>query len=335
MATPRALDGGAHPHRIGWHLPTAPSAGDRPDGPGALVGVRRSRTIAAMAETATDRDRRAFRRRALRDGLMIAGLLATAYWYLVLGDANWRGPSADGLVYWDVDPANPYAGATVGALNAYLYSPAFAQVFGLIGLLPREVFIVGWTAFIAGVAVWLARPWPAALLILSLPVSQDVVIGNIHVLMAAAIVLGFRWPGFWAFVLLTKVTPGIGLLWFAVRREWRSLFVALGITAAIVAVSFAIAPQTWVDWISVLRGNGGNESGRLVPRLVLAAIICAWGALTDRRWTVPLAAMIALPVIWSDAFAMLLGCVAVGRRPVVAGARAGAEPRILEAQAEG
>jgi len=192
-----------------------------------------------------------------------------------------------------------------------------------------------WTLIIAMVAVWLARPWPAALLILLLPVSQDVVIGNIHVLMAAAIVLGFRWPGFWAFILLTKVTPGVGLVWFAVRREWRNLAIALGVTASIAIVSFAIAPQTWSDWISVLRGNGGNESGRLIPRLVLAVIICAWGGLTDRRWTMPLAAMIALPVIWSDAFAMLLGCVAVGRSPRATAGRVERPILVVEAQAEG
>jgi hypothetical protein len=290
-----------------------------------------------MASPATGRDPSALRGRALRDGLILFGLLATAYWYLVLGDANWRGPSADGLVYWAVDPADPYRAATVGGLDAYLYSPAFAQVFSIIGLLPREVFIVGWTLFIAAVALWLAKPWPAGLLILLLPVSQDVVIGNIHVLMAAAIVLGFRWPGFWAFVLLTKVTPGVGLVWFLVRREWRSLAIALGVTAAIAAVSFAIAPQTWFDWVAVLRGNGGNESGRLIPRLILAALICAWGGLTDRRWAVPLAAMVALPVIWSDAFAMLLGCVAVGRRRSVATASR-PDPRsapAAEAHAEG
>ena len=28
-----------------------------------------------------------------------------------------------------------------------------------------------------------------------------------------------RWPAAWAFVLLTKMTPGIGLLWFAFRRD--------------------------------------------------------------------------------------------------------------------
>ena len=45
--------------------------------------------------------------------------------------------------------------------------------------------------------------------------------GNISLLLAVAMVIGFRWPAAWAFVILTKVTPGIGLLWFAVRRAWR------------------------------------------------------------------------------------------------------------------
>ena len=261
------------------------------------------------------------RRPILRDGLVLFGLLATAYWYLVLGDGNWHGPTADGLVYWAVDPSDPYRDATVGGANAYLYSPAFAQLFSIIGRLPREVFIVAWTGLIAATALWLARPWPAGLLILLLPVSQDVVIGNIHVLLAAAIVLGFRWPAAWAFVLLTKVTPGVGLVWFLVRREWRSLAIAGAATAAIVAVSFALAPGLWFDWFRLLRGDGGNESGRLIPRLVLAAAICAWGGLTDRRWAVPLASMLALPVIWSDSFAVLLGCVAVSRYPRRSAAR--------------
>ena len=40
--------------------------------------------------------------------------------------------------------------------------------------------------------------------------------GNIRLLGVAA-VIGFRRPP-WSFVILTKVTPGIGLLWFVVRR---------------------------------------------------------------------------------------------------------------------
>ncbi len=257
---------------------------------------------------------RAARRRALRHGLAIAGVIAAAWMYLVVGDATWRNPGADGVIYWAVDPSNPYPGATVGGKDAYLYSPAFAQVFSLIGLLPREVFIVGWIVLLSAVAWWLARPWPASLLVLALPVSQEILIGNIHLLLAAAIVLGFRWPATWSFVLLTKVTPGVGLLWFAARREWRALFVALAVTAAISAVSFVIAPGVWADWFALLRRDGGSESARLLLRLAAAAAIVVWGALTDRRWTVPLGAMLALPVIWMDSFSMLLACVALSKR---------------------
>ena len=250
-------------------------------------------------------------RKAVRHGAVVAGLLVAAWMYLVVGDTTWQRPAADGLIYWGVNISAPYDGATVGGANAYLYSPAFAQVFAVIGYLPREVFIVGWTVFLAAVAWWLARPWPASLLVLALPVSQEIMIGQIHLLLAAAIVLGFRWPGTWAFVLLTKVTPGIGLLWFAVRKEFRALAIALGTTAAVVAISFVIGPQLWQDWIALLRHDGGAAAQGLLFRLAAAAVIVVWGARTGRRWTVPLAAMLALPVIWMDSFSMLLGCVAL------------------------
>lgn len=264
-----------------------------------------------MAASADEASRAAARRRAIRHGLAIAGVIAAAWMYLVVGDATWRNPGADGVIYWAVDPGNPYPGATVGGKDAYLYSPAFAQVFSLIGVLPREVFIVGWIVLLSAVALWLARPWPASLLVLALPVSQEILIGNIHLLLAAAIVLGFRWSATWAFVLLTKVTPGVGLLWFAARREWRALIAALAFTAAISAVSFLIAPGVWADWFGLLRRDGGSESARLLLRLAAAAAVVVWGALTDRRWAVPLGAMLALPVIWMDSFSMLLGCVAL------------------------
>jgi hypothetical protein len=265
-------------------------------------------------------------RRAIRHGLAIAGVIVAAWMYLVVGDTTWQRPAADGLVYWGVDVSDPYAGATVGGANAYLYSPAFAQVFAVIGLLPREVFTVAWTVLLAGVAVWLARPWPASLLVLALPVSQEIMIGNIHLLLAAAIVLGFRWAGTWAFVLLTKVTPGIGLLWFAVRREWRALAVALGTTALVAAVSFALSPDAWRDWFALLRTDGGSQSRVLLLRLVIAAAVVTWGARTERRWTVPLGAMLALPVVWMDSFSMLLGCVRLGPRQTLTATAAAPQP---------
>ena len=84
----------------------------------------------------------------------------------------------------------------------------------LFTILPWPVFVGCWIAFLALVYVWLVGPWWLPLLAFA-PFLIELRMANVHLLLAAAIVLGFRWPATWAFVLLTKVTPGIGLLWFA------------------------------------------------------------------------------------------------------------------------
>ena len=45
----------------------------------------------------------------------------------------------------------------------------------------------------------------------------------------------------------------------------------------------------------------------LAVRLLLAVPLVVWGALTDRRWTVPVAAMLALPILWVNGLSMLVG----------------------------
>ena len=49
----------------------------------------------------------------------------------------------------------------------------------------------------------------------------------------------------------------------------------------------------------------------LVLRLPVAAFLVIWGARTDRRWTVIVAATLALPTLWFHGFAMLMGIVAL------------------------
>jgi hypothetical protein len=197
----------------------------------------------------------------------------------------------------------------------YRYSPAFMPVMVLFGALPWPVFAAAWMALQAAAFVWLAgeHRWQALAFV---PVLFELYLGNVHLLMAVAIVLGFRWPAAWAFVLLTKITPGVGLLWFAVRREWRSLAIALGATLTITMVGVLIAPQVWNDWYQSLRVTGpavgSNQVAIPLPlRLVAAALIVTWGARTDRRWTVVVAATVALPTMWFHGFAMLMGVVAL------------------------
>ena len=59
-------------------------------------------------------------------------------------------------------------------------------------------------------------------------------------------------------------------------------------------------------------GKGGTWASVPVPlwvRLPAAVAIVVWGARTDRRWTVPVAAMLALPALWYGGISMLLAVI--------------------------
>ena len=97
------------------------------------------------------------------------------------------------------------------------------------------------------------------------------------------------------------------------RAQWRSLAIAIGATLAIAMVSFAVAPGLWFQWVERLTGDTGTAGSGymalLVGRLALAAVLVAVGAMTNRAWLVPVAATIAVPIIWPDSLAMLLAAV--------------------------
>ena len=141
--------------------------------------------------------------------------------------------AGDAHAYWAVDLADPYT-RPVATQDAFTYPPPAALFFAVLGHLPFEVFQAIWTLLIGFALLWLTGPW--ALLFLVIPVvASDLYLGNIHVLLAAAIVASLRWPALWAIPLLTKPTCGVGLLWYVARGEWRRLAVALGVTGALVA----------------------------------------------------------------------------------------------------
>jgi hypothetical protein len=248
--------------------------------------------------------------RPARDGAFLAGL---AFAFLIgIGLLPF---AVDAHAYWAANPLDPYSGAALSDFDAYFYSPAFTQAIWPLHWLPWPVFAGLWTAAIVVAFRWLSGLWLGLVMLLP-PVFIEVAMGNIHAFIAVAIVIGFRWPATWAFVLLTKVTPGVGVLWFAVRREWRNLAIVLGATAAIVAVSLAIKPSLWSEWIDVLvsRSSGPNTAGiwgaiPLLARLPVAAIIVIWAARTDRRWLVPVAAVIAMPVMWPNSYSVLVAVI--------------------------
>ncbi len=255
------------------------------------------------------------RDRLLRDGYILVAVAFVGF--RLLSIPPWD-QSVDAYAYWTTREGIDYASGQTGQLGAFLYSPAFAQVLHPLVLLPWPVFAALWTGVLFAVHGWLAGR--AALpLLLFIPISFDIISGNIHLLFAAAIVLGFRYPAAWPFMLLTKVTPGIGLIWFAMRREWRALGWALGVTAAIVAVSAVLDPGAWNGWIAFLRASAGASVQTvgwyvpipLLPRLIAAGLLIAWGARTDRRWVLPVGVTLALPVLWLNGFAILDALVAI------------------------
>ena len=264
-------------------------------------------------------------RRAARDGAVIAGLLFGAYLFLVVATAAGT-VGFDAFAYWNVDPAEPYE-IPVGALGAFNYSPPVAQFFGPFGALDWASFWWIWLALLFGNIIWLGGRNVRVIWLLAFPpVALELYHGNIHLWIAAAIALGFRYPWTWGFVLLTKVTPGVGLLWFAVRREWRALSIALGVTGVIVVASVALHGQLWIDWIEFIGSTpeGGSVAQFQIPvplwiRLPAAVVLVVWGALTDRRWTVVVAATLALPVLWVSGLAI---CAALASEPL----RRGGEP---------
>ena len=254
-------------------------------------------------------------RRIVRDGLVLLGVIAAIvyWWYLTTRG----GLPVDVRYYWEADPGNLYPHPELAERNGYNYSPSFEFVVGWWRWIPFEVFVAVWRAILLALLVWMAGPFTIFVLF-TVPVASEINAGNIQIMLAAAIVIGFRFPAAWAFVLLTKVTPGIGLLWFAIRRQWRALGIAFGATAAIAAFSFVLGPDRWFDYLALMTGSPAPSVAPyylpLWVRLGPAIAFIVWGGLTDRRWPVVVGSTLALPVFYIISPSMLVGVLPYARQ---------------------
>ena len=276
------------------------------------------------------------RDRLLRDGFII---LAVVFVGLRLFGIDPWADSVDAYAYWTTRSGDFYAAADTGRIGAYLYSPAFAQLLAPLTWLPVNVFTAIWTAINCAALWYLLRRWSLPSL-LFLPIPFEIISGNVHLLYAVAIVVGFRgvrWASSWALMFITKITPFIGVLWFLVRREWRAFAWAVGVTAAIVAVSFALDRAAWEQWIAILRGDiaTGASQGTvqtpgwylavpLLPRLVGAGALVVIAAAADRRWLLPFAVVLAMPIVWLNSLAVLAAVVPLWQARAVSVAKADA-----------
>jgi hypothetical protein len=239
--------------------------------------------------------------RALRDGLSIAGVLVLSVF--MLSD----GPGYDFFAYYSVDPADPYA--VKEGFGAYHYAPPLVWLAGPLKLLPWPLAYWAWFAILLAVLVWLARDWALAWLAFP-PVASELFHGNIHLLIAAALVLSLRHPAAYAFLALSKVSPGVSALWWVVRREWRNLAIALGASLAVIALSVLIAPDNWTAWLGHISSEANRAPNLIaVPLLIrfpVAAALVAYAGWRDRPLLMPFAVVLALPLLWLHGLAVLV-----------------------------
>lgn len=252
------------------------------------------------------------RRRAVRDGLLLAGLIFNLT-LLVAWSADldlW----IDAHSWEQIDLSDLYGSAmtSLGGIGAFRFAPVIAWMLYPLSRLPWPAIVAVWTALNLVALMILGRRNSALLLIGFPPVLLELLNGNIHLLMALAVWAGLRWPIAWSFILLTKVTPGIGLLWFAARSEWRQLGMALGGTAAIVMVGSALAPGQWGAWVGILVVSSEMSVPTPLPpllvRLPIAAAVVLFAGRTDRAWLVPVGVVIAMPTVWLQSTAILTAC---------------------------
>lgn len=241
---------------------------------------------------------------------LVGGLVVTVWLIRYYAVNGWL--LADAHAYWltGEDGYEPYQRA-VGELDAYLYSPAFAQILSVITWLPWPFFAIVWFGLELAAFAWLLRPlgwrWGAVALLWC---SPELLLGNVVGLLAVACVLALSGhPAAWSLPVLTKPTMAVGLVWHLVRREARQVTIALAACGAIVAVSFVFDPGAWLAWVRFLLDSSGDADGVVAVRILVSGAVMVFAASTSQSWLVPFALVLATPTIGSISVLSLLAAV--------------------------
>lgn len=200
-----------------------------------------------------------------------------------------------------------------GELDAYLYSPAFAQAIWPLTRLPWPLFSAVISACAAAALTWLLSPVPLRyrlpLLTLCVP---EILTGNIFWALALVAVWGLRLPALWVLPALTKILPTLGPVWFLARREWRNLAITTTCIVAASGISYVSAPDLWQQWIRFLLSSAQEDdlaNSPIAPPLWIRApaAICLtiYAARRDRPGWLPVAMLLSTPMLGHGAYALL------------------------------
>ena len=286
-------------------------------------------SASVVSSTSTQRSTLAERLRALgarsgwrrdlhRDAMLVIGL-GIGLAFAAKGFAK----PVDAVAYWEAGTSGdlyPELWAEVG--QGYLfYPPPVAQFSALLQPIGWPVFIVLITVMNFGAMWFCARSWSLPMLALGLPwfagfgpqepatFLSYVLIGNLQWTLAAITIMALRHPSLWSIELLTKVTASIGWWWHVLRGEWRSAATGAMASVILFAVSFAFAPDLWIEFVGFVARNFTAVDPAIqnfpVPlgiRLATGAPLLVWGARTNRPWVVPVAVGWSLPALYGLGF---------------------------------
>jgi hypothetical protein len=220
-------------------------------------------------------------------------------------------PGFDFFAYWAVDPHDPYR--IPDGFGAFHYAPPVIWLAEPFKLLSFDAGYVVWTALMAGLLIWMTRSWALAWCAFP-PVASEFFHGNIDLLLAAALVAGFRVAPAWVLLPITKITTGINLLWPLLRRDMRALATVAVAGTLVVGLSVLLqGVDLWRAWIEhlIVRMGRPEAGGALLDislwlRLPIALAVMVWASLTSRRWAVPIAITLAMPLLWFHALSALV-----------------------------
>jgi hypothetical protein len=212
------------------------------------------------------------------------------------------GPGFDFFAYWNVDPLHPYT--TTMDFGAFHYAPPLAWPAAILHQVPFELARLAWLAVSLLVLGWLTGRWALAWLAF-LPVTWELFHGNIHLEMAALLVVGWS-----AWLPLAKPTAiVVAIADIAMRR--RAALLPIVSALVIVAISMVVQAATWGDWVRHLltvSSDAGGDARIPIPWLARLPFAVALSVLAWHRrqtWLLAPALALSLPILWFHGLAVL------------------------------
>jgi len=228
----------------------------------------------------------------------------------------------DALAYWTagrslLDGHSIYS-TPVGGFTAYLYPPVFAQLVALFSALPLEVFVWAWRALELGCLRVAVGSWRNAGLAILFwpPVIAEIDAGNVHLIIAAAVAMTIRGNARALLPAALTKFASLAAVPCAIRLDRHGLLVSAGVVLAVSAVSFALAPQLWFDYLAFITRatepfSNWYNLGSLIwtPLRIAIAAGFALAAVVWPRLSV-VAVTLAYPVLWVHSLSTLTALVA-------------------------